>query len=180
MSQVVIISGPSGAGKSSTAEALCERYDRTVHLETDALFRWIRMGYVDPMKPASDRQNRMVARASARAATAYAEELFAVFIDGVIGPELLPVYLAELRPARVAVHFLVLLPSLDETLRRIVQRDPSHNMPQESHRALYAQFAEHGRFAGVLIDNTGLESRETADRVMDACGRGAALVQTAG
>jgi adenylate kinase family enzyme len=35
MSQIVIVSGPSGAGKSSVCESLCERYDRTVHLETD-------------------------------------------------------------------------------------------------------------------------------------------------
>ena len=38
MSQIVIISGPPGAGKSSVAEALCERYDRTVRLETDDLY----------------------------------------------------------------------------------------------------------------------------------------------
>ena len=176
MAQIVILTGPSGAGKSATAEALCERYDRTVHIETDVFFSWIRMGYVDPMRPESDRQNRMIARAAARAATAYAEDLFAVVIDGVIGPHLLAVYLEELRSTAVAVHLAILLPSVEETLKRIGARPAAHTMPEPSHRALYDQFVAHGAFAGVLIDNTGLDAQSTADRVMDACGRGEALV----
>ena len=52
MSQIVIISGPSGAGKSSVCEALCERYDRTVHLETDEFYR-VRSAWatINPWKP---------------------------------------------------------------------------------------------------------------------------------
>ena len=176
MSQIVIISGPSGAGKSSVAEALCERYDRTVHLETDVFFGFIRMGFVDPMKPESDRQNRMLARVAARAATGYAADLYAVFIDGVIGPHLLPIYLEELKPAAVAVHFVLLLPAIEETLRRVQPRPSQRIMPDDGHRALYAQFAQHGAFAGIVIDNTMLDAQATADRVMDACGRGDAMV----
>jgi chloramphenicol 3-O-phosphotransferase len=122
MSQIVIISGPSGAGKSSVAESLCERYDRTVHIETDAFFEAIRMGRLNPMQTGSDRQNRMVTRAVARAATAYAQDLFAVFIDGVIGPHLLPIYLEELRPAGVPVQFVLLMSPLEETMRRVHPR----------------------------------------------------------
>ncbi|MDE3097596.1 MAG: AAA family ATPase, partial [Chloroflexota bacterium] len=78
MSQIVIVSGPPGSGKSSVCESLCARYDRTVHLETDQLYAAIRMGFIKPWLPASDRQNRMVTRAAARAAVAYAQELYAV------------------------------------------------------------------------------------------------------
>jgi chloramphenicol 3-O-phosphotransferase len=176
MSQIVIISGPSGAGKSSVAEALCERYDRTVHIETDAFFSWIRMGYVHPMKPESERQNRVVARAVARAATAYAGELYAVFIDGVIGPHLLPVYLEELRPAGVPVHFVTLLPDVKTTLERVAGREAERRMAESEHRALHAQFARHGAFAGCVIDNSGMTADQCADAVMAACGEGACLV----
>jgi len=176
MAQVVILSGPSGAGKSAVAASLCERYDRTVHLETDDFFRSIRMGFVSPMRRESHRQNLMVSRAVARAATAYVDDLFAVFIDGVIGPHLLPAYVDELRAAQVPVHFALLLPTLDETLRRVRGRAADRMMPEAEHRALYAQFAGYGNFAGITIDNTAMTADQAGDRVMEACGAGECLV----
>jgi hypothetical protein len=133
------------------------------------------MGFIDPMRPESDRQNRMIARAAARAATAYAQELFAVFIDGVIGPHLLPIYIEELRPAGVPVHVAVLLPSLEATLARVQPRPSDRKMIEAQHNQLHAQFTAHGAFAGVVIDNTEMDAQTAADRVMDACGRGDAL-----
>lgn len=176
MSHVVILSGPSGAGKSSVAEALAQRYDRTVHLETDRLFRAIRMGFIHPMMPESDRQNRMVARAAARAASAFAQDLFAVFIDGVIGPHLLPIYVDELKSACVPVHFVLLMPSVEESMRRVAPRAADRRMIEAEHRELHRQFTEHGEFSGCLIDNTAMTAEETADVVMEACGRGDCLV----
>lgn len=176
MSQIVILSGPSGAGKSTVAEALCERYDRTAHIETDQFFAAIRMGYIHPMQQGSGRQNEMISRAVARAATAYAQDLFAVFVDGVIGPHLLPVYLDELKPAGVPVHFVLLLPSVEESLRRVQPRPPERQMIEREHRELHRQFDERGAFAGCAIDNTGLTAQQTADLVMEACGRGECLV----
>jgi gluconate kinase len=172
MSHIVILSGPSGAGKSAVAESLCERYDRTVHIETDEFFSWIRMGFVNPMKPESNRQNVMISRAAARAATAYAQDLYAVFLDGVIGPHLLPVYVEELRAANVPVHFVLLRPTLDETLRRVAGREAARIMPDALHRRLYEQFVAYGDFAGITIDNTSMTADQTGDRVMDACGAG--------
>lgn len=180
MSHVVILSGPSGAGKSSVAEALAQRYDRTVHLETDLLFRAVRMGYIHPMLPESDRQNRMIARAAARAASAFAQELFAVFIDGVIGPHLLPIYVDELRVAAAPVHFVLLMPSVDESLLRVAPRPADRRMIEAEHRELHRQFSEHGEFGGCVIDNTGMTADETADLVLEACGRGDCLVYRPG
>ncbi len=180
MSQVVIVSGPPGSGKSSVCEALCARYDRTVHLETDQLYGAIRMGFIKPWLAASDRQNRMVTRAAARAAVAYAQELYAVFIDAVVGPHLLPVYVEELREAGVAVHFAVLLPSLEVTLRRGLEREPTLRVPEPQLRALWAQFRDNGAFAGCTIDNSAMTPDQAADAVMSACGRGECLVLPAG
>ncbi len=176
MSHAVILSGPSGAGKSSVAEALAQRYDRTVHLETDLLFRAVRMGYIHPMQPESDRQNRMIARAAARAASAFAQDLFAVFIDGVIGPHLLRIYVDELKVASVPVHFVLLMPSVEESIRRVAPRAPDRRLIEAEHRELHRQFEERGEFAGCVIDNTAMTAEETADIVMEACGRGDCLV----
>lgn len=176
MSQIVIISGPSGAGKSSVSEALCERYDRTVHIETDSFFDAIRMGRMNPMDPASADQNRMVTRAVARAATAYAEQRYGVFIDGVIGPHLLPIYLDELRAAAVPIQFVLLMPNVETTLDRVAPRDQKRQMPVAPHRELHRQFDAYGAFAGWTLDNSNMTAQQAADAVMEACGRGDALV----
>jgi chloramphenicol 3-O-phosphotransferase len=182
MSHIVIISGPPGAGKSTVAESLCARYDRTVHLKTDELYASVRMGFISPWKPESDRQNHMISRAAARAATAFAQELYAVFIDGVIGPHLLPEYLEDLRAAAVPVHFVLLRPSLDEIVRRGLTRvgaetaPASMRVPEPLLRRGHATFERWGDFAGLTIDNSELTADQTADRVMDACGAGECLV----
>ncbi len=177
MSQIVIISGPPGAGKSTVAESLCGRYDRTVHLKTDELYASIRMGYTKPWLPESDRQNRMVTRAAARAAVAFAQELYAVFVDGVISPSLLAIYVEELREAHVPVHLAVLLPSLEETVRRGVSREETLRVPEDKLREAHQRFTAYGASSGgCLIDNSALSADETADRIMDACGRGDCLV----
>jgi gluconate kinase len=178
MSHVVIISGPPGSGKSSVAEALCQRYDRTVHLETDQLYASIRMGFISPWKPESDRQNHMVSRAAARAATAFAQDLYAVFIDGVIGPHLLPDYLDELRAATAPVHFVILRPSLDAIVHRGLHREDTLRVSEPLLRRGYETFERWADFAGLTIDNTTLSADQTADRVMDACGAGSCLVLT--
>jgi chloramphenicol 3-O-phosphotransferase len=175
MSQIVIISGPPGAGKSSVAEALCARYDRTVHLETDVLYGAVRMGFIKPWLHGSGRQNDMVTRAAARAATAYAEERYAVFIDGVIGPHLLPIYMQELRRADVPIHFVLLRPSLEATVHRGLVRERTLRVPEAQLRKGYAKFVAWGDFAGATIDNGRLTAEQTADLVMEACGRGEAL-----
>jgi chloramphenicol 3-O-phosphotransferase len=176
MSQIVIISGPPGAGKSSVAESLCGRYDRTVHLETDRLYEAIRMGFIKPWLPGSGRQNEMVTRAAARAATAYAQEQYAVFIDGAIGPHLLPIYIDEMRCAGVPIHFALLRPTLEETVRRGLTREPTLRVPEAQLRDGHAHFIKWGDFAGETIDSSGLTPDETADFVMDACGKAQTLV----
>jgi chloramphenicol 3-O-phosphotransferase len=179
VAQIVIISGPPGAGKSSVCRALCDRYDRTVHLETDVLYGAIKMGFVQPWLAASSRQNHMVSRAAARAATAYAQDLYAVFIDGVIGPHLLPDYVEELRVAQTPVHLAVLLPSLESVVERGIAREDRIRVPEDRLREGHAKWREWSRdavFARCTIDNSAMSAEQAADVVMDACGRGELLV----
>ncbi len=178
MSQVVIVSGPPGSGKSSVCESLCGRYDRTVHLETDRFYAAIRMGYQKPWKQGTTRQNKMVTRAAARAATAYAEELYAVFIDGVVVREdILEIYSGIARISHVPVHFVTLLPDVETTVRRGLTREVTVRAPEDVMREMHRQFVEAApKLGGCVIDNSAMTADEAADAVMTACGRGECVV----
>ena len=176
MAQIVIVSGPPGAGKSSVCESLCERYDRTVHLETDDAYAWIRMGFVRPWHTASARQNETVSRACARAASAFAQDRYGVFIDGVIGPHILPLYMQELKLAGVPVHYVVLLPPLEEVIRRSKEREKVIARSEGMFERVYPMFTDAAQLPGFTIDSTTMTAAQTADAVMAACARGDALV----
>lgn len=176
MAQVVIVSGPPGAGKSAACEALCERYDRTVHLRADDFYAAVRMGSMKPWAEGASRQNAMVSRAAGRAASAYLAELYAVFIDGVIGPQLLPIYLDELQYGGATVQLAVLLPDVETVMRRGVEREPAMRVPEEELRRMHAAFVAWGDFGGCRIDNSTMTADEAADAVMAACGEGRCVV----
>jgi tRNA uridine 5-carbamoylmethylation protein Kti12 len=50
---VLIVTGPPGVGKTTAAGILAARSERSVHLEADAFFRFIRSGFVEPWTPES-------------------------------------------------------------------------------------------------------------------------------
>ena len=176
MSQIVVVSGPPGAGKSTVCESLCQRYDRTVHILIDDVQSWIRMGFIPPYKPESFQQTLTIARAAARAAVAFAHDRYGVFIEGVIGPDVLDAMIEELTQAGLAIHHAMLLPTADALIQRAHDRaQVNAGVTDDMYRQVQAMFAGWS-MPGITIDNTTLSADQSADRIMDACGRGEALV----
>lgn len=95
---ILIVTGPPGVGKTTTVETLAERSTRAVHLESDAFFRFIRSGYIEPWKPESHEQNQVVMRIVAGAAAGYAAAGYFTIVDGIIIPGWF------LEPLRDALH----------------------------------------------------------------------------
>src|SRR5262245_59625243 len=170
MSQIVIISGPPGAGKSTAAEALCERYDRTVHLCLDDVQGWIRMGFIPPYKPESYEQTLTIARAAGRAAVPFARDQYGVFIEGVIGPDALNVLIGELREAAVAIHYAKLLPTAAALIERSHKRQQVNAGVTDDMLAQVREMFAGSTMPGVTIDNTTMTAHEAADAIMAACG----------
>lgn len=173
--QLVILSGSPNAGKSSTAEALCQRYDRMLHIDVAVLRDFLRMGRLRPWDDSPDgrRQRALLIGSACDMARRFLEAGYGVVIDDVVTPEELPVYNEALSDCAAAVHFVVLLP----TLELIMERE--RHRATEWHRGGRLE-AVHGRFAqweGVaMVDPGELASELVADRVMALAAEGRALL----
>ena len=178
MNQVVLITGPAGAGKSAVAEALCERFDRMLHVEVDTLRHWVKAGYRHPW--AGDAQAAEQRLLATRNASAIARESialrYAVVIDDVVFAREAAQYREALADVGCDVHFVLLLPDLEVTLAR--DRARLATIPDRV-RALHEQFrreSAEGLLPGATIDSTHDENAQmTADRVQEAVATGEAL-----
>jgi chloramphenicol 3-O-phosphotransferase len=163
--QLVILSGPPNAGKSSTAEALCQRYDRMLHIDVSVLRDFLRMGRLRPWdeSPEGRRQRELLIRSACDMARRFLDAGYGVVIDDIVLAEDLPLYRDALSGVSATIHFAVLLPALEVLLERERER------PTEWHRAgrleaVYRRFAAWRDVA--TIDPDALAADLVADRVM--------------
>ncbi len=128
MGTLIVVSGPPGSGKSSVAEHLAAGYDPSAVVAGDAVFAFLRQGFIEPWAQRAHPQNRAVVEASAAAAGRLAEHCTVVH-DGVVGPWLLEGFVAASGLDRV--HYAVLLPP-EETCVERVRRRRGHGFTDES------------------------------------------------
>jgi hypothetical protein len=127
-----------------------------LHLVSDTFYSFPARP-IDPATPAAHRQNASMMRALGRAAGSFAQDGYAVFLDGVIGPWFLPVLVRGISPD-VDLEYVVLHVGLEETLNRVRQREG----PGKSagvvrvHRA----FSDLGQFAHCALDTSSVSPAE--------------------
>jgi hypothetical protein len=171
--QLVIISGPPHASKSATAEALCARYDRMLHIDVSVLHGFLRMGRLRPWdtSPEGRRQRELLIASACEMARRFLDGGYGVVIDDIVTKDDLPIYREALAGLPWAEHLVVLLPPLETVLTR------EACMPSEWHRGgrLEAVWQEFSRWEDVAtVDPDNLAPELVADRVMALAAEGEA------
>ncbi|HJM90120.1 MAG TPA: AAA family ATPase [Dehalococcoidia bacterium] len=180
MNQVILLTGPAGAGKSSVAEAICERFDRMLHVSMDDIRHWVKAGYRHPWldSPQAAEQRELATRNAASVASNAIALRYAVVIDDVILADDAERYREQLAGLDCNVHFVLLLPTLETAVARDRDRAADVSAPDRV-RPLHEQFAREsqaGALPGAVIDSTGdANAAMTADRVQDVVASGEAL-----
>ena len=120
--QLVILSGPPNAGKSLAAEALCQRYDRMLHIDVGVLRDFLRMGRLRPWdeSPAGRRPREPLIASACDMARRFLDAGYGVVIDDVVTAGDLPAY----REALAGCDLSLVSPHLFLQLRRT--GEPGH------------------------------------------------------
>ncbi len=148
------------------AHLLAARSPRTVHLESDSFFHFIRAGYVEPWKPESHEQNTTVMRIVAAAAAGYADAGYFTIVDGIISPRWFFEPLRDaLQAGGHAVAYAVLRAPLAVCVARAASRDASRLADTTVVERLWGDFAELGSLERHAVDGSGKSAENIAEEV---------------
>ena len=172
---VLILTGPPGTGKTTTASILAARSPAAVHVETDAFFRFIRSGYIEPWKPESQAQNQVAMGIAGEAAAAYAGAGYFTVVEGIVLPRWFLTPLRDaLRRAGFRAAYAVLRAPLPLCLGRVERRDGA--VDAEDVTKIWSEFEDLGELEPNALDVGECSPEEAANTIEQMLAAGSHLV----
>jgi predicted kinase len=164
---VLILTGPPGVGKTTVAGLLAEREQRSVHLEADRFFFFIRSGFVEPWDPESDEQNQLAMGTAAAAAASYANAGYATTLEGIVIPRwTLGVIRETLESAGVPIAYAVLRAPHSICADRVHEREGDPDLLEPGVlTAISAEFDDLGELERHAVDVAGMDAEQVAAAV---------------
>lgn len=172
---ITIISGTPGSGKTSLARLLSAGESRGVHIESDMFFRFL-AHRVDPSLPGADNQNSAVVRAYVAAALEYSAGEYEVYLDGVIGPWLLPL----ITSMASGIQYVLLHSPLEVVLARTQARTSQSSATPDVVIRMHEQFSNiPDSFLKYVIHTDGKSIEQVANEYRSGSRVGAYVLRNA-
>ena len=166
MGRLLVITGPPGAGKSAAAAIIGERSNPSVVVTGDSFFGFLANGKMEPWLPAAHEQNATVIKAAAAASARFVRDGYDTIYDGVVGPWFLPAFVEA--SGLQSLDYVILLPSIDICLARILKRRDHGFADESATRRIYQDFANTEIDARHIIDTATASPYEAAELVLSA------------
>lgn len=170
---VFLVTGIQAAGKSTVAQALAERFERSVHVRGDLFRRMVVNGRAEmgPANPPAEaiRQLRLRHALAASVADGYADAGFTVIVqDIVLGEHLADMVAAiQARP----LHVVVLAPRADvvrrrDEARRAARGKVAYKPDGEGVAELDTQLRQETPRIGLWLDTSEQTVNETVEEIL--------------
>lgn len=152
MESLKIISGSPGAGKTALAGRMALEKKLGVHMVTDLFYHFLARR-IDPSTPEAHGQNQTVIRAFGRAACAFAQGGYDVYLDGIVGPWMLPVLAPEV--SGLDIDYVILRTDLATALARAEARGGQASASPEVVAKMHREFSDLGPYEAHVLETTG-------------------------
>jgi predicted kinase len=167
---LLVLTGSPGCGKTTVAPLVADRHEPSACLGLDWFFAKLHRGAVEPWRPESDRQNRVVLTASAEAATSFAAGGYFTVAEGIVYPFMLELFETAAAARGVPVHYAVLRAPMVVVQRRVQDRrsEPVHAAALADAAVvgdLWEQFEAHGVAERHRVDSGERDPAAVAEEI---------------
>jgi len=159
------------------APLVADRHESSACLDLDWFFAKLRRGAIEPWRPESHTQNRVVLSAAAEAVATFAAGGYFTVGEGILYPYMLDLFAAACEPREIDINYAVLRAPITVVQQRVQDRksEPIHVAAladEEVVDDLWAQFERHGVEERHRVDSGTRSPAEVAEEIDARLGAG--------